>query len=337
MKSAPLADSQSRAFGLASFGLRSSRTAVLILSNWAFFAVSLVSSRLPASSHSVTPTLTLSFICCIARLCHTITTPFLRLPRTGQNSSASRRRQHGLSGGSASCLWLSLVTSRVSHFRLVQQTLPQSHTQRNLSLIRPSQPLSSAPAYHPLPPTPRHHSVMNAHELRDEMEGSVRDIQAACTAVTITYHTTQQPWMTHNTQATFTVHIKPPVHPTTPITTPPPSNPAPPLTIYAAAAMPHGYQRIHPAAGTDEHACVDERTVFVYDVDGVCYPTLNALLMRHCGQYRANKEDELTRKLQLLADVHGAEAERECEREEGGLVAFEENVEGDGEEESARG
>ena len=145
---------------------------------------------------------------------------------------------------------------------------------------------------------------MNADELRDEMEGSARDIQAACTAVTITYHATQQPWMQRSTQATFAITIKPPTHHTVNTTTAQPTTHSPPLTVYAAAAMLHGYQRIHPAAVADGHAVVDERTVFVYDVDGTCYPTLNALLMRHSGQYRANKEEELTRKLHMLVTAH---------------------------------
>ena len=157
---------------------------------------------------------------------------------------------------------------------------------------------------------------MNADELREEMEGSKRDIQQACDTVHILYYTTHQPWMQRTTQAMFTINVKQHNQPSSSPSTIPTTSP---LLVYAAAAMPHGYQRIHPAAATDgaENAVltiVNERTVFVYDSDAACFPTLNGLLMRHCAQYKENKEQELASKLQLLAATYGEDVKESDEK-----------------------
>lgn len=137
---------------------------------------------------------------------------------------------------------------------------------------------------------------MNAVELREEMEGSKLDIREACESVNIHYYHATQPWMQQPVQAAFIIHIKP----STLSSPAPPTTTVPPLLLYAGAAMPHGYRRIHLTAGSPGEAVV-ESTAFSYDGDATCYPTLNGLLMRHSVQYRHNKEDELTRKLTLLA------------------------------------
>ena len=143
---------------------------------------------------------------------------------------------------------------------------------------------------------------MNVDELHEEMEGSKRDIQEACDSVDIVYYHTTQPWMQQPIQAAFVIHIK---HPTSSSCTLP-TVPVSPLTLYAAAAMPHGYQRIHLATSDSAGAkAINERTAFTYDSDATYYPTLNGVMMTHSGQYRSNKEDEMTRKLQLLAVAHG--------------------------------
>ena len=146
---------------------------------------------------------------------------------------------------------------------------------------------------------------MNVDELHDEMEGSKRDIQEACDSVHIMYYHTTQPWMQRQyVQAALVIHIKHPARPSSAT----PTTPASPLVLYAAATMPHGYQRIHPPAGhIRASGVVDESTVFTYGSDATYYPTLNGLLMTHSEQYRVNKEGELARKLQLLAAAHGDE------------------------------
>ena len=157
---------------------------------------------------------------------------------------------------------------------------------------------------------------MNVDELHEEMEGSKRDIQAACDSVHVLYYRTPQPWMHQPTQAAFIIHITHPTHPssTTPTTTT--TAVPPPAVFYAAAVMPHGYQRIHRVVSGGDGAVIGESTAFKYDEDVVHYPTLNGLMMRHSGQYKTNKENELATKLQALAASHGQREEEEEEEEE---------------------
>ena len=152
---------------------------------------------------------------------------------------------------------------------------------------------------------------MNADELQEELEGSRRDIREGCRSVDILHYRTAQPWMHQPVQAAFVILVKQSAR----FVPSPAVLATSALTFYAAAAMPFGYQRIHPvlSAGTAVGAAVDERTVFASDSDDTYYPTLNGVLMKHSAQYRMNKEDELNRKLQLLADAYG---ERGSEGEE---------------------
>ena len=156
---------------------------------------------------------------------------------------------------------------------------------------------------------------MHADELREELEGSRRDIREGCRSVDILHYRTAQPWMQRPVQAAFVILVKPSARfePTTAVSA------TSALTFYAAAAMPFGYQRIHPVLSTSAaaaEAAVDERTAFASDSDASYCPTLNGLLMKHSVQYRMNKEDELNRKLQLLADSYGEEGSEGEEGEE---------------------
>ena len=154
---------------------------------------------------------------------------------------------------------------------------------------------------------------MNVDELHAELEGSRRDIREGCHSVDIVHFRTAQPWMQRPVQAAFVVHVKPSARLDA-------ATAASALTFYAAAAMPFGYQRVHPvlsaSAAAEAEAAVDERTVFASDSDDTYYPTLNGVLMKHSAQYRRNKEDELDRKLQLLAHAYGEQGSEGGEDEE---------------------
>ena len=159
---------------------------------------------------------------------------------------------------------------------------------------------------------------MNEEELREELEGSRLDVQAACTRVCIRslprYTAQTAPaWMTqHPVQAIITCHIAPPSSPpaaASSLSQPASASDAASPILHAAACMPAGYALLHCDGAeaeadaertSDAEAAASSASCWRFDAPLRFFPSLNGLLLHHSAQYTANKQAELTRKLQAL-------------------------------------
>jgi hypothetical protein len=152
---------------------------------------------------------------------------------------------------------------------------------------------------------------MNEEELRQELEGSRLDAQAACTRVTVRYlpHYTAQTepaWMSqHPVQAIITCHIAAAPSPPPPAASAASSSPH---LIHVAACMPSGYVLLHRDVEEGEP---DIEQGCRFDAPLRFFPSLNGLLLAHSAQYVANKEAEVTRKLQVVLAAQQKEEDDE--------------------------
>jgi len=129
--------------------------------------------------------------------------------------------------------------------------------------------------------------MLSETELREESDGSQRDVAAACSKVEYKIHHQRESWMGEKTiQLTFEIHVR---------TNDNDNENSSSQIFYCGLELPHGWIQLT----RDNNSSYQILSTSVNETNHSS--TLNGLMMKISPQYKENKENELFQRLQSLA------------------------------------